>query len=91
MTSPARIALIVAALFLPVSSGFAAPLCRGDKGQFTPCTKAELRAMPARRHVDDAAKPDDKTARSAEPGRLGPFRTAKLCRGDKGQFTPCPK
>ena len=92
MTSLVRNALIaIAAIALPAGIATAAPLCRESKGQFTPCTKAQLRAMPEKRHADDSKPGKSGAAHKAVPDRLGPFRTTKLCRESKGQFTPCPK
>lgn len=77
------------------------PLCRDSKGLFTPCPR-DARGAVADTPVDHASSVvrQQKTraahvahhrAHPDAPEKPGLFGMGKLCRGDKGRMTPCPR
>ncbi len=97
MTSLLRIAPLAAALLaLCASVATAAPLCRGSKGEFTPCARGQAGSPSIKvprllvAHEAKAGTPGGEAAAAAPAGT--PLVTvSKLCHDSKGLFTPCPR
>lgn len=91
---PAAAALLI----LSASVATAAPLCRGSKGEFTPCAKGQAgspsiklpRVLAVHEAKAKAGQPGSDAA-AAGPAELPLVTVSKLCRDSKGLFTPCPR
>ena len=91
-----RIAPAAALLVLSASVATAAPLCRGSKGEFTPCAKGQAGSpsikLPRVLVVHKAkARQSGAETTAAEPAEVPLVTVSKLCRDSKGLFTPCPR
>ncbi|PZU09621.1 hypothetical protein [Sphingomonas sp.] len=93
-------ALAVAAALLVAQGAIATPLCRDNKGLFTPCpheanrtARAILASAPARAIATSPAKEPATSAASAKTKQAttGPMRKLRLCTDSRGLFTPCPR